>query len=123
MNSVLNWLILHVLWWTLQAWEACNPEALPQCARVLIKPDFTVVIWPIRDERILWRLRATARMNTVKLSTLLSSLWKLLRLAVTRGSSGAAAGTRPTPSTSNSPAHQSARGNGATLHNKIQGSS
>ncbi len=113
MDSVLNWLILQVLWWTLQAWQACNPELPPQSARVLSKHDFTVVIWPTRDERILLRLRATARTNTVKLSTLLSPLWRLWRMWVTRGNNGEAAGTRPTPSTSNSRVLPSAHGNGA----------
>src|SRR6266852_3127713 len=92
MSSVLNWLLLHVIWFTLRMWQACNPESLPQTARTLSKGDFTVVIWPTRDERILLRLRATARTNTVKLSTLLSPLWRLLRMSVTRGNSGAAAG-------------------------------
>src|SRR5713226_4803489 len=118
MNSVLIWLLLHVIWWTLRAWQACNPESLPQSARVLSKGDFTVVIWPTRDERILLRLRATARTNTVKLSTLLSPLWKLWRTWGTRGSSGVADGMPRTQSTSNSLAHQNGHGNEAARQNK-----
>ncbi len=76
MNSVLNWLLLRVIWSTLRAWQACNPESLPQSARILSKDDFTVVIWPTRDERILLRLRATARTNTVKLSTDVGYTWQ-----------------------------------------------
>src|SRR5258707_10578605 len=93
MNSVRTWLILRVLWLTLRALRACSRESLPHCVHTLSKDDFTVVIWPTRDERILLRLRATARTNTVKLSTLLSPLWRLLRMSVTRGNSGVADGT------------------------------
>src|SRR5258708_39085494 len=122
MTSVLTWLISHVLWWTLRALRACSPALHPPSVHVLSKDDFTVVIWPTRDERILLRLRATARTNTVKLSTLLSPLWKLLRMSVTRGSSGVAAGMARTPFTSNSPAHPNAHGNGAARQNKTQDS-
>src|SRR5258707_6521858 len=119
MNSVLTSLILRVLWLTLRALRASNRALLPQCVHTLSKDDFTVVIWPTRDERILLRLRATARTNTVKLSTLLSPLWKLLRTSVTRGSSGVAGGMARTPSTSNSPVRPNAQGNGAGRQNKI----
>src|SRR5258707_8915991 len=118
MTSVLTWLISHVLWWTLRALRACSPGLHPPSVHVLSKGDYTVVFWPIRDERILLRLRATARTNTVKLSTLLSPLWKLLRTSGTRGSSGAAGGMARTQSTSNSPAHPNAHGNGAEPQNK-----
>src|SRR5713226_956346 len=118
MNSVLIWLLLHVIWWTLRAWQACNPESLPQSARVLSKGDFTVVIWPTRDERILLRLRATARTNTVKLSTLLSPLWKLWQTWVIRGNNGAEGGTARTQSTSSCQEPPSARGNGVGRQNK-----
>src|SRR5258707_759194 len=118
MTSVLTWLISHVLWWTLRALRACSPGLHPPSVHVLSKGDYTVVFWPIRDERILLRLRATARTNTVKLSTLLSPLWKLLRMSATRGSNGVAAGTGPTPFTSNSLAHPNVHGNGAARQNK-----
>src|SRR5260370_32661370 len=118
MTSVLTWLISHALWWTLRALRACSPALHPPSVHVLSKGDYTVVFWPIRDERILLRLRATARTNMVKLSTLLSPLWKLLRMSVTRGSSGAAAGIRKTPSTSSFPTHRNAHGNGAARQNK-----
>jgi|SRR5712664_901390 len=103
MTSVLTSVILRVLWLTLRALRACNRGSLPHCVHTLSKDDFTVVIWPTRDERILLRLRATARTNTVKLSTLLSPLWKLLRTWGTRGNSGVAAGIPPMPYTSSSP--------------------
>src|SRR6266851_3075156 len=119
MNSILSSLILRVLWLTLRALRVCNRELLPHCVHTLSKDDFTVVIWPTRDERILLRLRATARTNTVKLSTLLSPLWKLLRTWGTRGSSGVAGGIPPTPYTSNSPARPNAQGNGGGRQNKI----
>src|SRR5258707_12041718 len=118
MNSVRTSLILRVLWWTLRALRASNRELLPHSVHTLSKHDFTVVIWPTRDERILLRLRATARTNTVKLSTLLSPLWRLLRMLVTRGNSGAAGGTARTPFISNSLAHPNAHGNGAARQNK-----
>src|SRR5258708_33057974 len=122
MISILNWLLLHVIWCTLRVWRVCNHKSLPHGAHTLSKDDCTVVIWPIRDERILLRLRATARTNTVKLSTLLSPLWRLLRMSVTRGNSGVADGTAPTPFTSNSPARPNAHGNGAARQNKTQDS-
>src|SRR5258707_12630984 len=118
MTSVLTWLISHVLWLMLRALRACNPGLRQPSVHVLSKDDFTVVIWPIRDERILLRLRATARTNTVKLSTLLSPLWRLLRMSVTRGNSGVADRTAPTPFTSNSPARPNAHGNAAARQNK-----
>src|SRR5260370_41257427 len=119
MISILNWLLLHVIWCTLRVWRVCNHKSLPHGAHTLSKDDFTVVIWPIRDERILLRLRATARTNTVKLSTLLCPLSRLLRMSATRGSSGVAGGMARTPSTSNSPARPDAHGNGAWRQNKI----
>src|SRR5258707_5647042 len=118
MTSVLTWLISHVLWLMLRALRACSPGLRQPSVHVLSKHDFTVVIWPIRDERILLRLRATARTNTVKLSTLLSPLWKLLRTWVTRGSNGAVVGTARTQFTSNSLAHLNGHGNGDGRENK-----
>src|SRR5258707_1807652 len=118
MNSVLTSLILRVLWLTLRALRASNRALLPQCVHTLSNDVFAVVSWPTRDERILLRLRATARTNTVKLSTLLSPLWKLLRTWGTRGSSGVAGGMARTPSTSNFPARQNAHDNGAARQNK-----
>src|SRR5713226_1501423 len=118
MNSLLNWLILRVLWLTLRALRACSRESLPHCVHTLSKDDFTVVIWPTRDERILLRLRATARTNTVKLSTLLSPLWKLWQTWVIRGNNGAEGGTARTQSTSSCQEPPSARGNGVGRQNK-----